>query len=442
MRTLAWALLLVAACSDPKNTTKDAATPGDGSGGEGSLIDAPACEPAPLPACAAPVSGSRITLRRITPDLPGAALLATSPKNDPRLFVVVRDGQIHVYENEVKRATPFLDVSNSIAAGDEQGLLGLAFHPSYGCNGQFFIYYTTNASNIVARCTVSAADPNIANPACTPILSIPDFASNHNGGMMEFGPDGYLYIGTGDGGGGGDPRRNGQSLTNGSPLAGSVALLGKMLRIDVNAKDPGKEYAIPATNPYAAGGGAPEIFAIGLRNPWRWSFDKGTGDIWIGDVGQNGIEELNAVKAGELAAKNFGWSIYEGNTCCSAAVDSCSQQGTSPACPPPAPAPTLFAPQNTRLHPTWISVIAGETYRGTCYPDLVGWHFYTDFNSSAAGLHKARLTTAGFETMPVTVTLPSGITSIHADARGEIYVTRLSGSGGNVGSLYKLEANP
>ena len=440
MRTSAWALLLLAACGDPKSTPKDSSTGGEGQGGEPTLIDAPACEPAPLAACATPVSGSRITLRRIAPDLlADVSLLATSPKNDPRLFVVLRNGEILIYENEVKRATPFLDVGNSIVSGNEQGLLGLAFHPSYGCNGQFFIYYTTNTTNTVARCTVSATDPNVANPTCTPILVIPDFAGNHNGGMMEFGPDGYLYIGTGDGGGGGDPRRNGQSLMNGSPLAGSIALLGKMLRIDVNAKDPGKEYAIPATNPYAGGGGAPEIFAIGLRNPWRWSFDKGTGDIWIGDVGQDGIEELNAVKAGELAGKNFGWSIYEGNTCCSAAVNTCSQGGGSPTCPSPTPPATMFAPQDTRTHPTWISVIAGETYRGTCYPDLVGWHFYTDHNSGAAGLHKARLTATGFETLPVTVTLPSGITSIHADARGEIYVTRLTNG---VGALYHLEANP
>ncbi len=216
-----------------------------------------------------------------------------------------------------------------------------------------------------------------------------------------------------------------------------------MLRIDVNAKDPGKEYAIPSTNPFAAGGGAPEIFALGLRNPWRWSFDKITGDIWIGDVGQKGVEELNVIKAGELSGKNFGWSIYEGSTCCSAAVLACEQGGTSPTCPPPAPAPTLFMPQIERTQASgWFSIITGETYRGTCYPDLVGWHYFTDHNSQGAGLHKARLTATGVETMPVTIALPAGITSIHADARGEIYVTRLSGTGGNVGVLYKLEAAP
>jgi len=422
MRTLACALILVAACSDSKNAPKDASTSGDGQTGDAAPIDAPACEPAPLAACATPVAGSRVTLRRITPDLPGAdaALLAVSPKNDPRLFVVGRAGQIFVYENEVRRATPFLDISTSIVAGGEQGLLGLAFHPSYGCNGQFFVYYTTNSSNIVARCTVSAADPNVANPTCTPVLTIPDFAGNHNGGMIEFGPDGYLYIGTGDGGGSNDPNRNGQSLTNGSPQTNSIALLGKMLRIDVNAKDPGKEYAIPSTNPFAAGGGAPEIFIIGLRNPWRWSFDKGTGDLWIGDVGQDNIEELDVLKPGEQAGANLGWSMYEGDACFRA---PCSLTGK-------------FAPQNTRLHPTWISVIGGETYRGTCYPDLVGWHFYTDHNSAAAGLHKARLTSAGFETQPVTVAMPGGVASIHADARGEIYVTTIQGR------LYHLEGNP
>ncbi len=419
MRTLAWALLLVAACGESKNTPKDSLPPGDGTGGEGTQIDAPSCEPAPLAACATPVAGSRITLRRILPDLPDAALLAASPKNDARMFVVERSGVIHVYENEVKVATPFLDVSNSIVAGGEQGLLGLAFHPSYGCNGQFFIYYTTNTTNVVARCTVSA-NPNVANPTCTPVLTIPDFAGNHNGGMMEFGPDGYLYIGTGDGGGGGDPNRNGQSLMNGSPQANSIALLGKILRIDVNNKAPGKEYGIPSTNPFASSGGAPEIFIVGLRNPWRWSFDKSTGDLWIGDVGQDVIEELTVLKPAEQAGANLGWSMYEGANCFRA---------------PCTPAGKVM-PQDTRSHPTWISIIAGETYRGTCYPDLVGWHFYTDHNSQAAGLHKARLTSTGFETVPITVTLPAGIASIHGDARGEIYVTTVSGR------LFHLEAAP
>jgi len=435
MRTLACALILVAACSDSKNAPKDSSTSGDGQTGDATPIDAPACEPAPLAACATPVTGSNVTLRRITPDLPGAdaALLAVSPKNDPRLFVVGRAGQIFVYENEVRRATPFLDISNSIVAGGEQGLLGLAFHPSYGCNGQFFVYYTTNSSNVVARCTVSASDPNVANPTCTPVLTIPDFAGNHNGGMIEFGPDGYLYIGTGDGGGGGDPNRNGQSLTNGSPLTRSVALLGKMLRIDVNVKDPGKEYGIPSTNPFAAGGGAPEIFLIGLRNPWRWSFDKGTGDLWIGDVGQGVTEELTVLKAGEQAGKNLGWSVFEGNTCCLTQGDACTQTGAQAAC---NSITNPVFPQDTHAHPTWISIIAGETYRGSCYPDLVGWHFYTDYSSQAAGLHKARLTATGFETLPVTITMPNRISSIHADARGELYLTT------DQGRLYHLEANP
>jgi glucose/arabinose dehydrogenase len=422
MRTLACALLLLAACSDPKNGPRDAPPNGDGQNGDGATIDAPACEPAPLAACATPVSGSRVTLRRIMPNVPGAPLLAVSPKNDPRLFIVERSGLIYVYENEVRRATPFLDVSSSIAAGGEQGLLGLAFHPSYGCNGEFFIYYTTNTANIVSRCTVSAADSNVANPACTPILSIPDSRSNHNGGMMEFGPDGYLYIGTGDGGGGGDPDRNGQSLTNGSPQANSIALLGKILRIDVNTKAPGKEYGIPATNPFAASGGAPEIFVIGLRNPWRWSFDKSTGDLWIGDVGQTLIEELDVLRPGQQAGKNLGWSMYEGNSCFRA---PCSMTG-------------MTFPVDTRTHADgWVSIIAGETYRGTCYPDLAGWHFYTDYQSAAAGLKKARLmANDALEIVDVPVTLPDGVVSIHADARGEIYLTT------EAGGLYHLEAAP
>jgi glucose/arabinose dehydrogenase len=203
--TRALALISIAACGSGKKIS-DAS------------LDAP-------PACSAPTAGSKITARQIG-TVPGAAMLATSPPADPRLFVVDRDGSIWIFDNEVRLPEAFLDVSDQIQAGGEQGLLGLAFHPMYTANGVFFVYYTTSSLNVVARCGTSTTNPN-KSTGCTPILSIPDFAGNHNGGMIEFGKDGYLYIGTGDGGGGGDPNRTAQNTTN---------LLGKMLRIDVDQK--------------------------------------------------------------------------------------------------------------------------------------------------------------------------------------------------------------
>ena len=435
MRALTCALLAVAAlpaCSDSKAKI-DAAPTGDSGPHDGATDDAPACPPAAaLPACTTTIAGNRIALREL-PRLPtGSAMLVTSPTNDPRLFVVEQSGLIYVYENETRRTEPFLDISENIASGGEQGLLGLAFHPQYHCNGQFFVFYTTSNANVVARCSVSS-DANVANPTCMPILSVPDFAGNHNGGMIEFGDDGLLYVGTGDGGGGGDPQRTAQNPNN---------LLGKMLRIDVDNPSNGKMYGIPADNPFATSGGAPEIFMLGLRNPWRWSFDRGTGDLWIGDVGQRDIEELNAIRAGEQVGKNFGWSIYEGSKCCMGeAAFNCDQGGQQAACNMNG----LTFPQNERTHANgWISIIAGQTYRGTCHPDMVGWHYYTDYSGGARGLHRGRLTSTGFETQPVQLTtgaLPGNISSIHADARGELYMTTTATTP-TPGRIYHLQAAP
>ncbi len=378
--------------------------------------------PTPLPRCAAPQSGTNITAREIV-RVNGSALLVTAPREDPRIFVVEQNGRIRIVdETGTLLPEPFLDIEEGyeLEAGGESGLLGLAFHPQYHRNGTYFIFYTTSDANIVARCTVDATNPNATTAPCTTVLSIPDFASNHNGGMIEFGPDGYLYIGTGDGGGAGDPNQNGQSLMDGSPQPNSVALLGKILRIDVDHKATGKEYGIPSDNPFAGGGGAPEIFIIGVRNPWRWSFDKETGDLWIGDVGQGEIEELTALPAGQQKGKNLGWSMYEGARCFR---QPCSETN-------------MTFPQDERTHGDgWISVIGGETYRGTCYPDLVGWHFYTDYG--AGGLYRARLQSSGMlEKLEVAGSFPGSVSSIHADARGELYMTTTGGV------IFHIEAGP
>jgi glucose/arabinose dehydrogenase len=363
-----------------------------------------------LPPCSTPVTGTTVTLRQIA-TLDDAALLATSPPNDPRLFVVERAGRIEILEDGAPRATPFIDLEDVLVSGGEQGLLGLAFHPQYATNGRFFVFYTTADANIAAECHVSAADPNVADPTCTPILTIPDFASNHNAGMMEFGSDGYLWITTGDGGGGGDPERNAQDLDS---------LLGKMLRIDV---DGGSPYGIPADNPYAAGGGAPEIYMRGMRNPWRWSFDRMTHDLWIGDVGQDQTEELDVLRPAQQKGANLGWSIYEG--------DDCYNGGNGSPCEPAG----LVFPKDTRAHADgWYSIIGGEVYRGTCYPDLVGSYFYTDNNSATVGLFKAVLQADDSLAIEQLATqLPGNTASIHGDARGELYLTTVDGGVYEVG---------
>ncbi len=456
------ALLLAATgCGDDGNNANDGGGSGSDGGGSGSDGGDQCVLPAALPACAAPISGTNIVFERIGSNgdfengsggAGGGPILVTSPPNDPRQFVAIRNGRIRIIENGALLPDPFFDldmtVNNLVSStgNGEQGLLGLAFHPKYPCTKEFFIFYTTSNANVIARCTVSDTNPNQANPTCTTVLSIDDFAGNHNGGMMEFGDDGFLYIGTGDGGNGGDPRRNGQMLTT---TGNGNALLGKMLRIDIDHKDPGKEYAIPASNPFAGGGGAPEIWMYGLRNPWRWSFDRGTGDIWIGDVGQIKTEELTVIKAGEQSGKNLGWSIWEGNRCCAtlgqadgqpdpdASQNGCDQNGTQQTCDMSAPG--LVFPQDTRVHNTWISVIGGTTYRGTCMPDLVGWHFYTDFNTTNAGLHRATIKDGPFtefDYSPNPATLPNNITSMHSDASGEIFATTLNGN------VYRMKAAP
>ncbi|MBL0213270.1 MAG: PQQ-dependent sugar dehydrogenase [Myxococcales bacterium] len=393
-------LSLVGACGgNKKSEPEDART-----------IDAP-------PACTSPIAGTTITARQIG-QVPGGAMLATSPPGDPRLFVVDQTGLIRIFDGEQLQADAFLDISNDIVAGGEQGLLGLAFHPQYAANGLFFVYYTLSNANVIARCNVSATNPGKAM-GCTPILSVPDFAGNHNGGMIEFGKDGYLYIGTGDGGGGGDPQRTAQNLGN---------LLGKILRIDVNGRDAGKEYAVPADNPFHT-----EVWMYGLRNPWRWSFDT-NGDIWIGDVGQGVTEEVDVLTPSEQKGANLGWSIYEGTNCCMTQGDKCTQSGTQAACSPA----NIVMPKDSRTHGNgWLAIIGGQVYRGVCFPDMVGWYFYTD--NSRGRLVKARLKPDGsLETVDVPGSFPNNPASLHADSRGELYITTAT----NPGRIYHLEASP
>lgn len=406
-------LLALAACGDNRGGTGDGPTATDAA------------------AVCTPVRGTDVTLRWIVHgcDVPGAEpyprctdgvlTLVTSPPDDRRLFAVELEGRIRVVENEVLLADAFLDISDDnggpVLTDNELGLLGLAFHPDYASNGQLYVFYTRENPDpldvdhpfldVLARYTVSATDRNRADPdSGVAVLTIPDPYSNHNGGMIEFGSDGYLYISTGDGGGGGDPFGNAQNPD---------ALLGKMLRIDVDHPDPGKPYGIPADNPYATGaGGAPEVFMLGLRNPWRWSFDRATGDMWIGDVGQSDIEELDVLLAGQQVGRNLGWDMYEGNNCYTAPCD---------------PAGMTF-PLDTRDHvDSWWSIIGGQVYRGDCFPDLVGMYFYTD--CGFGHMMGARLRIDGtLDAAQLPGDFIGNPTSLHADSRGELYETDALGN--------------
>jgi len=315
-----------------------------------------------------------------------------------RLFVVEQTGAIHILSDGKVLGEPFLDVRESVVAGGEQGLLGLAFHPAYSRNGRFFINYTdVNGDTVVAEVQTSN-DPNVANGgSVTPLLQINQPYANHNGGQLAFGPDGYLYIATGDGGSAGDPEGNGQN---------TEALLGKLLRVDV---DSGDGYGIPDDNPFANGGGAPEVWAYGLRNPWRFSFDNETDELWIADVGQGDFEEINKSRP-DRGGLNYGWNVMEGSECFEG-VD----------CDPD----DMVLPVSGYTHDAGCSVTGGYVYRGTEYPTLTGGYVFGDYCSGTIWGIDAR---AGRFTEPVEL-MESGlsISSFGTDEEGELYLTDLSG---------------
>ncbi|MFQ5446285.1 MAG: PQQ-dependent sugar dehydrogenase [Saprospiraceae bacterium] len=277
---------------------------------------------------------------------------------DNRLFVLEQHtGRIYILdENGNRLPIPFLDLP-PVGQSNEQGLLGIAFHPDYLNNSYFFINYNLpNGNSRISRFSVSG-DPNIADPNSEMVLlEVDQPFSNHNGGCLKFGPDGYLYAGFGDGGSGGDPQGNGQNRT---------VLLGKMLRLDV---DNGSPYAIPPDNPFVNDPGTlDEIWAIGTRNPWRFSFDQATGDLWIGDVGQNNWEEIDFQPAGSAGGQNYGWRCYEGNHPFN--TGGCNPMNTM----------TFPVAEYQNTNGAGCSVTGGLVYRGIHYPELYGRYLYTDY---------------------------------------------------------------
>ena len=283
---------------------------------------------------------------------------ATAPWGDPdRVFVVEQAGRIRIIEFGTVLPTPFLDITSQVLLGGEEGLLGLAFHPSYGTNGRFFIYYNTLSGDaMLTEWAVDPTDPNRALAGSEQVLlTIPKPFAQHNAGGLAFSPlDGMLWIAVGDGGGAGDPLNNAQNIST---------VLGSLLRIDVDAAPP---YGIPADNPFVGVPGArEEIYAYGLRNPWRFSIDRIFGNAWIGDVGQESKEEVNAILAGQ-GGRNFGWRCLEGSDCTGAAGCECPMLG-------------VVAPAMEYDHNQGCAIIGGHVYRGTDIPGLQGHYFYGDF---------------------------------------------------------------
>lgn len=331
----------------------------------------------------------------------------TSPPGDDRLFVVEQTGAVRIIEGGQVLVEPFLDLAPRISSGGERGLLSLAFHPDYATNGYFYVNFTgPDGDTEVERFSVSS-EPNQADPqSAHPILTVAQPADNHNGGLIKFGPDGMLYIAMGDGGGGGDPDGNGQNLET---------LHGSMLRIDVDGGDP---YAIPDDNPYAGEGDArAEIWASGLRNPWRFSFDHTAGLLYVGDVGQNRLEEINVVPASQ-AGVNYGWNTMEGSTCYEPST-GCNTTG-------------LTLPVHEYPTSDGCSVTGGYVYRGTAMPELRGTYFYADYCSGQVSSFRYSNGTA-VEIRDWDLGDLGNISSFGEDADGELYIVDRGGD------VYRLE---
>jgi len=349
--------------------------------------------------------GSQYTLAQYIGGYTRPLFLTHAGDGSNRLFVVEQGGHIYILEGGQQLPTPFLDVSALVStSANERGLLGLAFHPDYATNGTFFINYTDlNGDTNVVRYRVSS-DPNVADPnSAQVILHIAQPYENHNGGDIAFGADGYLYIGMGDGGSAGDPERNGQN---------PASLLGKILRLDVNAPQP---YGIPADNPVATNPDlAPEIWALGIRNPWRFSFDRLTGDLYIGDVGQNQWEEVNFQAAGTEGGVNYGWNIME-------ATHRYSGEPVIKG---------LTDPITEYSHAEGCSITGGYVYRGAALPDLQGVYFFGDYCTGTIW-STYRDGSGAWQTNRF---LESGqiISSFGEDESGELYVVN---HGGNIWKL-------
>ncbi len=331
----------------------------------------------------------------------------TAPPGDPRLFVVEQRGTIRIVKGDALLPEPFLDLRSAVASGGERGLLSLAFHPDYAANGRFYVDYTDPQGDTrVVAYRASASDPDRADPASgDTILAVDQPYSNHNGGLVTFGPDGMLYVGLGDGGSGGDPRGNGQNRGT---------LLGAILRLDVDAATP---YRVPPDNPFLDYAGLRgEIWAWGLRNPWRFAFDPTSGLLYIADVGQSDWEEIDAEPA-RSGGLNYGWNVMEGRHCYGSST--CDEQG-------------LVQPILEYGHDEGCSITGGFVYRGGAMPDLQGAYFYSDYCSGWLRSLRYDGTAIGEERSWDVGSLGQ-VLSFGEDAAGELYVLSANGT------VYRLD---
>ncbi len=388
----------LAACSTPDVTpvvTPDGGSPASDSGPPASCADA-------LP----PLKLTQVATSFTAP------VLVTNA-GDSRLFVVEQGGTIRVVKGGVVAPAPFLDVSSVIVSGGERGLLGLAFHPSYAQNGRFFVHYSgaPDGHTVIAEYKRSAASEDLAEGAIVKeVFTVAQPFANHNGGQIAFGPDGYLYIGLGDGGSANDPNGNGQSL---------ATKLGKILRIDVDT------YPTPPSGNMTGDGVDPSIWDYGIRNPWRFSFDRANGDLYIGDVGQNTWEEIDYEPKG-AGNRNYGWSITEGLVCRPPAT-SCAMTGITP--------PVAVHPRTEAQ-----SITGGYVYRGAALPCLAGRYVYADYVEGRifSFVIKEHAATANAE---LTAMLNPGsalklaISSFGEDSAGELYMLNYA-----AGTLYRIDA--
>jgi glucose/arabinose dehydrogenase len=358
---------------------------------------------------AAPVAAApSATLTLVENGFDQPVLVTHAGDGSGRLFVVEKAGIIRVIDGGSTLATPFLDIRSLVGTTGERGLLGLAFHPSYETNRAFYVYYTRVSTGrlVIREYRASVGDPNVADPgSARTILTIAHGATNHNGGNLAFGADGYLYIGTGDGGGSGDPGNDAQRKDS---------LLGKILRIDINGTTASRAYRRPASNPYVGGPGLNEIWSRGLRNPWRFSFDRATRDLWIGDVGQEKWEEIDRSTRSHGAgrAKNFGWRVMEGFHCYRPS-SGCDKSGKS-------------KPLAEYSHGSGCSVTGGYVYRGSQIASMAGYYVFGDFCSGRVW------------TIPRTADRPAAeallmdtshhISSFGEDEAGEIYLVDFGGA--------------
>lgn len=338
----------------------------------------------------------RIVLRSFVSGLSSPVAFESSRDGTRRVFIVEQGGTIRIIQNGSLLPDPFLDITNLVESGGEEGLLGLAFHPSYKQNGRFFVDYTRRVSgqlqSVIAEYHVSANDPNKADPSSgTEVLVVDQPFDNHNGGQLAFGPDKYLYISFGDGGSGGDPFGNGQNLG---------VLLGKLLRIDI---DSGPPYQIPPDNPFVNNPSARgEIWVYGMRNPWRFSFDRRSRRLFVGDVGQDSWEEVDIVTGGG----NYGWNVMEGNHCYPPGTPSCDETGKT-------------LPIAEYSHSEGEAIIGGYVYRGSAITSLSGIYVFGDLNGKMWGLKEV---SPGTWNRALLLATGKSISGFGQDDAGEMYV--------------------